>query len=52
MKTIEFLVKGSSPEPYHVTFTKDGDNLNALAHGANCVKGTTDSFCQAGNAVS
>jgi uncharacterized Zn finger protein len=30
MKEIEFLVQGSAPEPYRVTFIKDKDNLNAF----------------------
>lgn len=33
MKTIEFLVKDSTLEPYNVTFAKDGNNnLNAFLH--------------------
>jgi len=30
MDTIKFLVQGSAPEPYHVTFTKTKSNLNAF----------------------
>lgn len=43
MKTIEFLVKGSSPDPYHVTFTKDGDNLNAFC---TCPAGENGQYCK------
>jgi len=30
MKTIKFLVQGSAPEPYELSFRKAGDNIIAL----------------------
>ncbi|MDO6564658.1 SWIM zinc finger family protein [Amphritea sp. 1_MG-2023] len=43
MKTIKFLVEGSSPEPYLVTFTKDGDSLNAFC---TCPAGENGQYCK------
>lgn len=43
MNKLEFLVKGSRPEPYHVTFTKDGDNLNAFC---TCPAGENGQYCK------
>jgi uncharacterized Zn finger protein len=42
MKKIEFLVQGSAPDPYRVTFIDDEKNMNALCtcpagkNGQNC----------------
>ena len=38
-----FLVKGSSPDPYELTFIKDGDNLTAIC---TCPAGTYGNFCK------
>ena len=38
-----FLVKGSTPEPYEVTFIKDGDSLTALC---TCPAGQFGNFCK------
>jgi len=43
MKRIEFLVKGSAPKAYHVTFTKYGDNLNAFC---TCPAGENGQYCK------
>lgn len=38
-----FLVKGSSPDPYELTFIKDGDSLTALC---SCPAGQYGNFCK------
>jgi len=38
-----FSVKGSSPEPYEVTFIKDGSSLTALC---TCPAGQFGSYCK------
>ena len=38
-----FLVKGSSPDPYELTFIKDGDSLTAIC---TCPAGTYGNFCK------
>jgi len=38
-----FLVKGSSAEPYEVTFIKDGASLTAIC---TCPAGTYGNFCK------
>jgi len=43
MEQIEFLVQGSSTEPYVVTFTKEGDNLNAYC---TCRAGLVGTYCK------
>jgi len=43
MKEIEFLVQGSAPEPYRVTFIKDKDNLNAFC---TCPAGENGQYCK------
>lgn len=43
MKEIEFLVQGSSPEPYRVTFIKDKHNLNAYY---TCPAGENGQHCK------
>lgn len=43
MEELIFLVKGSSKEPYEVTFIKDGDSLTALC---TCPAGTYGNFCK------
>lgn len=43
MQQLEFLVKGSSPEPYELTFIKDGDSLTAIC---TCPAGTYGNFCK------
>lgn len=43
MNVIEFLVKGSAPEPYRVTFTKENDNLNAYC---TCPAGENGQYCK------
>lgn len=43
MEQLEFLVKGSSPEPYELTFIKDGDSLTAIC---TCPAGTYGNFCK------
>jgi uncharacterized Zn finger protein len=43
MEQIEFLVKGSSLEPYVVTFTKESDNLNAYC---TCRAGLVGTYCK------
>ena len=43
MEEINFLVKGSSPEPYELTFVKDGDSLTAIC---TCPAGTYGNFCK------
>lgn len=43
MEELVFLVKGSSPDPYEVTFIKDGDSLTAIC---TCPAGTYGNFCK------
>lgn len=43
MKEIEFLVQGSAPEPYRVTFIKDENNLNAFC---TCPAGENGQHCK------
>jgi uncharacterized Zn finger protein len=43
VEQIEFLVKGSTPEPYEITFIKDGDSLTAIC---TCPAGTFGNFCK------
>lgn len=43
MEELVFLVKGSSAEPYEVTFIKDGDSLTALC---TCPAGTYGNYCK------
>ena len=43
MDQLVFLVKGSSKEPYEVTFIKDGDSLTAIC---TCPAGTYGNFCK------
>ncbi len=43
MEQLSFLVKGSSSDPYELTFIKDGDSLTALC---TCPAGTYGNFCK------
>lgn len=43
MEQLVFLVKGSSSEPYELTFIKDGDSLTALC---SCPAGTFGNLCK------
>lgn len=43
MKELIVLVKGSSADPYEVTFIKDGDSLTALC---SCPAGQYGNFCK------
>ncbi|MGI9270814.1 MAG: SWIM zinc finger family protein [Woeseiaceae bacterium] len=43
MQQLDFLVKGSSAEPYEITFIKDGDSLTAIC---TCPAGTYGNFCK------
>jgi uncharacterized Zn finger protein len=43
MEELVFLVKGSSADPYEVTFIKDGASLTALC---TCPAGTYGNFCK------
>jgi uncharacterized Zn finger protein len=43
MQRIEFLVKGSSPEPYEVTFLKKGTNISAFC---TCPAGMNGQYCK------
>ena len=43
MEQIEFLVKGSTPDPYEITFIKDGDSLTAIC---TCPAGTFGGLCK------
>ena len=43
MKELMVLVKGSSADPYEVTFIKDGDSLTALC---SCPAGQYGNFCK------
>jgi uncharacterized Zn finger protein len=43
MDIIKFLVKGSAPGPYQVTFTKTENNLNAFC---TCPAGENGQYCK------
>jgi hypothetical protein len=43
LSELTFLVKGSSPDPYELTFIKDGDSLTALC---SCPAGQYGNFCK------
>ncbi len=43
MSELTFQVKGSSTEPYEITFIKDGDSLTALC---SCPAGQYGNFCK------
>ena len=43
MKEIEFLVRGSAPEPYRVTFIKNENNLSAFC---TCPAGENGQYCK------
>lgn len=43
MKELTLLVKGSSADPYELTFIKDGASLTALC---NCPAGTFGNLCK------
>jgi uncharacterized Zn finger protein len=43
MEQLVFLVKGSSSEPYELTFIKDGDSLTALC---TCPAGQFGNLCK------
>lgn len=43
LEELTFQVKGSSAEPYEVTFIKDGDSLTALC---SCPAGQYGNFCK------
>jgi hypothetical protein len=43
MDRIVFLVKGSSPQPYQVTFTKKGPNVSA---SCTCPAGENGQYCK------
>ena len=43
MEELIFLVKGSSAEPYEVTFIKDGTSLTAIC---TCPAGTYGNYCK------
>lgn len=43
MEELIFQVKGSSADPYEVTFIKDGDSLTAIC---TCPAGTYGNFCK------
>jgi len=43
METIIFKVKGSDPEPYKVTVTKDGNIVNAFC---TCPAGRNGQYCK------
>ncbi len=43
MEPIKFLVQGSAPEPYQVTFTKTKNNLNAFC---TCPAGDNGQYCK------
>ena len=43
MNELTILVKGSSKDPYEVTFIKDGDSLTALC---SCPAGQYGNFCK------
>ena len=43
LSELTFQVKGSSAEPYDITFIKDGDSLTALC---SCPAGQFGNFCK------
>jgi uncharacterized Zn finger protein len=43
MDSLSFLVQGSAPEPYVVTFPRRGDNLTARC---TCPAGTVGQYCK------
>ncbi|MCP4299142.1 MAG: SWIM zinc finger family protein [Gammaproteobacteria bacterium] len=43
LNELTFLVKGSSADPYELTFIKDGDSLTALC---SCPAGQYGNFCK------
>ena len=43
MEELTLHVKGSSSDPYELTFIKDGDSLTALC---NCPAGTFGNLCK------
>lgn len=43
MEQLDFQVKGSSKDPYELTFIKDGDSLTAIC---TCPAGTYGNFCK------
>jgi len=43
VEELVFLVKGSSADPYEVTFIKDGDSLTAIC---TCPAGNYGNFCK------
>ncbi len=43
MEELVFLVKGSSSDPYEITFIKDGSSLTAIC---TCPAGTYGNFCK------
>ena len=43
LQQLIFLVKGSSADPYEVTFIKDGSSLTAIC---TCPAGTYGNFCK------
>lgn len=43
MEELVFLVKGSSADPYEVTFIRDGTSLTAIC---TCPAGTYGNFCK------
>ncbi len=43
MEEINFLIQGSAPEPYEVTFLWDGSRLNALC---TCPAGQNGQYCK------
>lgn len=43
MERLDFLVKGSSADPYELTFIKDGESLTAIC---TCPAGTYGNLCK------
>lgn len=43
MKSLVFLVKGSSPDPYRVTFSRNGKNITAFC---TCPAGENGQHCK------
>ncbi|APR39374.1 SWIM zinc finger family protein [Paraburkholderia sp. SOS3] len=43
METIEFLVQGSAPDPYRVTFVRDSNEVSALC---SCPAGENGGYCK------
>ncbi len=43
MEQFKFLVRGSTPDPYQVTFTKEKDNINAYC---TCPAGKKGQYCK------